>query len=79
MQPCERRPPDGTHRPCGQRANAGDLRQEYAEVLLPHLELTDWRRDLGGREDRRRHLIEQRLKNVVIAAVDQNDLGIGVP
>ena len=38
-------------------ANAGDLRQEYAEVSLLHLELTDWRSDLGGREDRRRHLV----------------------
>jgi hypothetical protein len=33
---------------------------------------------LAGREDRRRHhLIEQRLKYVVVAAVDQYDLGIG--
>src|SRR5262249_48482121 len=36
------------------------------------------RSDLGGRQDRRRHLIEQRLKYVVVAAVDQDDLGIGV-
>ena len=37
------------------------------------------RSDLGGREDRRRHLIEQWLKYVVVAAVDQHDLGISVP
>jgi hypothetical protein len=41
--------------------------------------LTDRRSDLGGREDRRRHLIEQWLKYVVVAAVNQDDLGIGVP
>jgi hypothetical protein len=55
------------------------LCQEYAEVSLPHLELTDWRSDLGGREDRRRHLVEQRLKYVVVAPVDQDDLGFRVP
>ena len=53
--------------------------RSYAEVSLLRLELTDRRGDLGGREDRRRHLIEQRLKYVVVAAVDQDDLGIGVP
>ena len=63
----------------GSNVDAGDLCQEYAEVSLLHLELTDRRGDLGGREDRRRHLVEQRLKYVVVAAVDQDDLGIGVP
>ena len=63
----------------GSNVDAGDLRQEYAEVSLLRLELTDRRSDLGGREDRRRHLVEQRLKYVVIAPVDQHDLGIGVP
>jgi hypothetical protein len=32
-----------------------------------------------GREDRRGHLIEQRLKYVVVAAIDQYDFRIGVP
>ena len=43
------------------------------------LELTDRRSDLGRREHRRRHLIEQRLKDVVVAAVDQDDIDIRVP
>jgi hypothetical protein len=30
--------------------------------------------DIGGRERARRHLIEQRLKKMVVAAVDQGDL-----
>jgi len=63
----------------GSNVDAGDLRQEYADVWLLRLELTDRRSDLGGREDGRRHLIEQRLKYVVVAAVDQYDLSIGVP
>jgi hypothetical protein len=57
----------------------GDLRQEDAEVSLLRLELPDRRGELGGREDRRRHLIEQRLKYVVVAAVDHDDIDISVP
>jgi hypothetical protein len=30
-------------------------------------------------KDRRRHLVQQRLKHVVVAAVDQQDGGIGMP
>jgi hypothetical protein len=52
----------------GSNVDAGDLRQEYADVTLLRLELTGRRSDLGGREDRRRHLIEQRLNCVVVAA-----------
>src|SRR5262249_22648225 len=55
----------------GGNINAGDLRQEYADVSLLRLELADRRGDLGGREDGGGHLIEQRLKNVVVAAIDQ--------
>ena len=47
--PCRKAEP-GRYRPAPERidravseANAGDLRQEYAEVSLLHLELTDWR------------------------------------
>src|ERR1700756_5190535 len=48
------------------------LSQEYTEVSLLHLELPDRYGDFGGRKDRRLHLIEQRLKYVVVAAVDQD-------
>src|SRR6185436_12058681 len=47
----------------GSNIDAGDLCQEYAEVSLLRLELTDGRGDVGGRENRRRHLVEQRLKD----------------
>jgi hypothetical protein len=49
--------------------HAGGTCADQNERLL-RLELTDRRRDLGGRENRRGHLIEQRLKYVVVAAVD---------
>ena len=45
-------------------------------LLLP--ELTERRGDVGGCENRRRHLVEQRLKDVVIAAIDQMDFRIGI-
>jgi hypothetical protein len=41
--------------------------------LLLRLELTNRRGDLRGRENRRRY------KDVVVAPVNQHDLGIGVP
>jgi hypothetical protein len=47
--------------------------------LVVYLELTDRRGDLGRGEDHCRHLVQQRLKYVVVAAVDQDDLGIGMP
>ena len=50
-------------------------------TLTLHSFAASWRigaGDLGGRQDRRRHLREQRLKYVVVAAVDQHDLSIGV-
>src|SRR5262249_56991147 len=52
----------------GTNVNTGDFRKEYADVSLLRLKLTNRRSDLGGREDRRGDLIEQRLKYVGIAA-----------
>jgi hypothetical protein len=63
----------------GSNLDSGDLRQEHAEVFLLHLELTDRRGDLGRREHRRRHLVEQWLKDVVIAPVNQDDIDISMP
>jgi len=42
-------------------------------LLLPQ-NGADWRADLTGRQLRGRHLVQQRLKQVMIRAVDQNDL-----
>jgi hypothetical protein len=63
----------------GSNVDGGDLRQEYADVSLLRLELANRRRYFGGREDRGCHLIEQRLEDVVVAPIDQDDLGIGMP
>ena len=63
----------------GGNVDAGYLRQKYGNVSLRRLELTDRRRDLRGGENRRCHLIQQRLKYVVVAAVDQDQFGIAVP
>src|SRR5262249_35352960 len=54
----------------GSNVDGGHLSQEYGDVLLLRLHLTDWRSDLGRREDRRSHLIEQRLKYMMVAAID---------
>src|SRR5262249_25184720 len=77
--PADARTGEGRLNRAGSNVDGGDLCQEYADVQLLGLELTDWRSDLGGGEDHRRPLIEQRLKDVVVAAVNQYDLGIGVP
>jgi hypothetical protein len=42
-------------------------------------ELTVQRGDLCRREDRRRHLVAQRLKDMVVAALDQDDIDVRVP
>jgi hypothetical protein len=34
---------------------------------------------ISAEEDRRRHLVEQRLKYMVVAPVDQDDLGVRMP
>ncbi|MGY4421043.1 hypothetical protein ACVWY2_003492 [Bradyrhizobium sp. JR6.1] len=57
--------------------DALDLRQQHAEVLLFRLELADRGRDLGGRQNSRGDLVQQRLKDMVIAPVDQRDLDVG--
>ena len=60
----------------GIQIDGRDLGQHYREIRLLLLDLTNGRRDLGGRENRGRHLVEKRLKDVMIAPIDQNDLGI---
>jgi hypothetical protein len=42
---------------------------------LLRFELSDRRRDFGWCKHCRRHLIEKWLKDVMIAAIDQHDLG----
>src|SRR5260370_32185330 len=50
-----------------------DLAKDHRSVLLPSKNSSDRRSDLTRCQDRCRHLIKQRLKQVMIGAVDQND------
>ena len=54
----------------------GHFAKHHTDVLLLVGELPDRSGDLGRRKNRGRHLIEQRLEDVVIAPVDQNDVRI---
>src|SRR5258708_1371866 len=53
------------------------LSQQQVEILLAAGELSNGRGYLGRRENRRRHLVKQWLKDVVIAAVDEKHIGLG--
>jgi hypothetical protein len=48
-----------------------DLGQHHAHERVVAEDVTDGGRDLALREDAGRHLVEQRLKEVVVGAVDQ--------
>ena len=49
------------------------LRQQHRDVLLLAQDPADRRRDVAGRQRRGRHLIEQRLEQVVVVAIEQRD------
>src|SRR5690606_6593791 len=58
--------------------NRRDVAHPYARVVLMPKNPPDRCGDIARRQSRRRHLIEQRLKHVVVAPVDQQDLGGGL-
>ena len=53
---------------------AGHLGELDAHVLRPAQDVPQRRRDLTGREDAGRDLVQQRLEQVVVAPVDQRDV-----
>ena len=59
------------------RIDALDLLHQHGRVLLRGQDAPDRHGDLRGREPGRRHLIEQRLEQMVVAAVDDGDVDIG--
>ncbi len=59
------------HAFCG--IDADDFRHEHGRVFLPAQNVADRPGDLGGRQSRRRHLIEQRLEAMIVLPVDQRD------
>src|SRR5260370_41889889 len=56
--------------------DAFNLGQQNAEVLLLCFKLTDRRRNLRSRQNRCRDLIQERLKNMAVTPVDQQNLDI---
>ena len=56
------------------KIEAHHLAQQHLDVLVPGDNLADGRGDLGRREPGGRHLIQQRLKSVMVLAIDQRDL-----
>jgi hypothetical protein len=61
----------------GSEVDAFDLGQQHAEVLLFRFQLPDRRSYLRWRQDGGGDLIKQRLKDMMIAPVDQCDLDVG--
>ena len=70
--------PDGDDRPALE-IEAGDLGQLDADVLVLAQDSPERRCDLALREDSRRDLVEQRLEEVVVRAVDERDLDVAFP
>src|SRR3984893_14030404 len=57
--------------------DALNLGQQHAEVFLFRLKLPDRRRNLGWRQDSGGDLVQERLEDMVITAVDQRYFDIG--
>jgi hypothetical protein len=56
----------------------GHFAEQRPDVRLVADHSTQRRRDQAGRQDAGRHLIEKRLKQMMIRAVDQGDVGLGL-
>src|SRR5205823_13348916 len=54
--------------------HASDVAHNHHRVLVRPQNSADWRTHLGWREHRRRHLIEEWLKYVMVCPINQNDL-----
>src|SRR6266568_3234333 len=53
--------------------HAGDIAHNHHRVFVLPQNSADWRTHLGWREHRRRHLIEEWLKYVMVRSIDEND------
>src|SRR6516162_922661 len=51
-----------------------DFRQDHFRVLLPTENTARWRRDIARRQTRGCYLIQKRLEQVVIVAIDDGDV-----
>ena len=55
-------------------STASRLGEQHLDVGLAAQDVADRRRDVAGRQPGRRHLVEQRLEEVVVAPVDHDDV-----
>src|SRR6185295_2326129 len=56
------------------RIDRADIGQQHLDVPLVAQDPADRRRDVSRGQRRRRHLIEQRLKDMVVVSIEQRDL-----
>ena len=59
--------------------DAGDFGEHHRRIGLPAEDLADRRGDVGGRETGRRNLIEKRLEQMVVVAVDHDEVDRRLP
>jgi hypothetical protein len=59
------------------QVHAGHFGEHHTDIVLLGSELPDRGGDLGWRKNRGCDLIEQWLEDVVIASVNENDIGVG--
>jgi len=50
-----------------------DLGHQHRRIALPAQDVAQRRGDVGRRQTRRRDLVEQRLEQMMVAAIDQRD------
>ena len=62
----------------GSQIDADNFSQEHGNILLLRFKLSNWRRHLGRRKDRGRHLIQEWLEDVMVATIDHDDFGIAM-
>ena len=55
---------------CRGRIDRARLGQQHLDVLLAPQDPSDRRRDVAGGQRRHRNLVQQRLKHVVVAAIE---------
>ena len=66
----------GVHHP-RLEVESGDPGQGNLHVLVAAQQVPQHRRDLTGGEDAGRHLVEERLEQVMVALVDEGDVDVG--
>src|SRR5947208_3065841 len=58
------------------RIDTGNGAENHVRVCLAREDAADWRRDVGRRQGGRGDLVEQRLEQVIVAAINDRDIGV---